>query len=93
VVDKTKEWLTAIKIESSYTKREIITMYLNTVYFGSHTYGIQAAARTFFRKEPAKLEPGEAALLVGMLNNPAHYSPVNHPERARWKRNACSRKW
>ncbi len=92
VVDKTKEWLTAIKIERSYTKREIITMYLNTVYFGSYTYGIKAAARTFFRKEPYRLDPAEAALLVGMLNNPAHYSPVNHPERARWKRNGVLQK-
>ncbi len=82
VVDKTKEWLTAIKIESSYTKREIITMYLNTVYFGSDTYGIKAASRTFFRKEPHQLGPHEEALLVVMLNKPSQYSHVNHPSRS-----------
>lgn len=92
LIDKTKEWLTAIKIESSYTKQEIITMYLNTVYFGSFTYGIKSAARTFLKKEPYQLEPHDAALLVGMLNNPAHYSPVRHPDRARWKRNSVLRK-
>ncbi len=92
LIDKTKEWLTAIKIEGSYTKQEIITMYLNTVYFGSFTYGIKSAARSFLKKEPHQLEPYDAALLVGMLNNPAHYSPVRHPERARWKRNSVLRK-
>ncbi len=52
LIIKTKEWITAIKIERNYTKREIITMYLNTVDLGSNSFGIRTASRTYFKKEP-----------------------------------------
>ncbi len=87
LIIKTKEWLTAIQLERSYTKPEILTMYLNTVSFGSRAYGIEAAARTFFRTRAADLTAPQAALLVGMLNNPSFFSPVRHPKRALAKRN------
>jgi len=87
LVIKTKEWLTAVKIERSYTKREIITMYLNTVDFGSNAYGIKTAASTFFRKTPADLTVSESAVLVGLLKSTTAYNPKRNPERALIRRN------
>lgn len=87
IIIKTKEWITAIRLEQNYTKKEIITMYLNTVDFGSKAYGIKTAANTFFNKTPYELDVQEAALLVGLLKSPAIYSPVKHPERALARRN------
>ncbi len=87
-IQKLQEWIIAIKLERNYTKEEIITMYLNTVDFGSYnSFGIKAAARTYFNTTPDKLEPEEAAVLVGMLKGPSMYSPVRHPERALTRRN------
>lgn len=88
VIQKLKEWITAVKIERHYTKEEIITMYFNTVPFGAYnTFGIKMAARTYFNTTPDKLTPDQAALLVGMLNGPGIYSPINHPENALHRRN------
>ncbi|MEG0656558.1 MAG: transglycosylase domain-containing protein, partial [Mucinivorans sp.] len=70
-----------------YTKEEIIAMYLNTVAYGSNAYGIKSAARTFFDKAPSELTVPEAALLVGVVNAPSRYSPVNNPDRAIGRRN------
>lgn len=84
---KLKEWLTAIKIERNYTKEEIITMYFNTVDFGSNSYGIKTAANTYFRKTPKDLSIEEAALLVGILKGTTVYSPIRNPERAIARRN------
>lgn len=84
---KTKEWILAVQLERAYTKQEIIAMYLNTVAFGSNTYGIKVAARTFFNKTPAELRIEEAALLVGLLRAPTRYSPIKNPERANHIRN------
>lgn len=84
---KMKEWLTAIKIERNYTKEEIITMYFNTVDFGSNSYGIKTAANTYFNKTPKDLSIDEAALLVGILKGTTVYSPVRNPERAKARRN------
>ncbi len=86
-VSKTKEWVTAIKIERNYTKKEIITMYLNTVEFGSNAFGIQTAARTFFDKHPSQLDVLESAVLVGLLKAPTRYSPISNPERSKRRRN------
>ncbi len=83
LIIKTKEWITAIKIERNYTKREIITMYLNTVDFGSNAFGIRTAARTYFRKEPHELSVPEAAMLVGLLKSTTYYNPVRNPENAK----------
>lgn len=87
VITKLKEWVTAVKLEYNYTKEEIIAMYLNTVFYGSNSYGIKAAAQTFFDKEPSELNVQEAALLVGVVNAPTRYSPVRNPERALERRN------
>lgn len=84
---KLKEWLTAIKIERNYTKEEIITMYFNTVDFGSNSYGIKAAAKTYFSKTPNKLSIDESALLVGILKGTTVFSPIKNPERAIKRRN------
>ncbi|WP_419241411.1 transglycosylase domain-containing protein [Cardinium endosymbiont of Nabis limbatus] len=84
---KTKEWILAVQLERAYTKEEIIAMYLNTVTFGSNTYGIKVAARTFFNKTPAELRVEEAALLVGLLRAPTRYSPIKHPKSANHIRN------
>lgn len=84
---KTKEWITAINLEESYTKKEIITLYLNTVPFGGNAYGIKTASKTFFKKQPIDLTIPEAALLVGMLNNPNIFNPIRHPKNALNRRN------
>ena len=87
MIQKLQEWVTAVKIERSYTKEEIIAMYLNTVPFGSNAFGIKAAAQTFFKKEPSELNIQEAAVLVGLVNGPTMYSPVRNPERSLKRRN------
>ncbi len=83
---KLKEWVTAIKLERNYTKEEIIAMYFNTVEFGSNSFGIKSAAKTFFNKTPAELNIEESAMLVGMLKAPTWFSPVRNPERAMKRR-------
>ena len=84
---KLKEWVTAVKLERSYTKDEIMTMYMNQVFFGSNAYGIKAAARTFFGKTPIDLTVEEAATLVGMVNKPTRYNPVINPDKSLDRRN------
>ncbi|MGV3541428.1 MAG: penicillin-binding protein 1A [Rufibacter sp.] len=84
---KAKEWIMAIKLERSYTKKEIMLMYLNTVDFGSNAYGIKVAAKTFFNKNPEDLTIEEAATLIGVLKGPSFYSPVTRPERSLARRN------
>ena len=87
VISKLKEWITAVMLEYNYTKEEIITMYLNTVPYGSNVYGIKSAARTFFNKLPSELNVQEAAMLVGVVNAPTRYSPRSNPDRALARRN------
>jgi penicillin-binding protein 1A len=87
VIQKLKEWVIATKLEYNYTKDEIIAMYFNTVTFGSNSYGIKTAAKTFFGKSPAELNRQEASMLVGMLKAPSFYNPVRNPERALFRRN------
>jgi penicillin-binding protein 1A len=84
---KLKEALTAIKIERTYSKNEIIEMYLNQYWFGQRAYGIQAAAAAYFAKNAEELKIEEAALLAGILNSLGKYSPVLHPDRALQRRN------
>ena len=91
ILRKIKEVITAIQIERTYTKDEILEMYLNTVHFGHGTYGVEAATKRFFGKESKELSVDESALLVGLLPSPASYSPVRHPERARKRRNTVLR--
>ncbi|TAF66660.1 MAG: PBP1A family penicillin-binding protein [Cytophagales bacterium] len=87
LVIKSKEWITAIRIEQRYTKKEIITMYLNTVEFGSNAYGIQTASKTFFNKHPSQLNIQEAATLVGLLQAPSKYSPISNYNNSIRRRN------
>jgi len=87
VIDKTKEWLTAIGLERRFTKEEILTMYLNTVDFGSNSFGIHTASKTFFSVPPDSLNIEQSAILVGLLKAPTTYSPLLHPQRAKMRRN------
>ncbi|MBL4752087.1 MAG: penicillin-binding protein [Flavobacteriales bacterium] len=87
VIQKLKEWIIAAQLEKSYTKEEILAMYLNTVPFGSHSYGIKTAARTFFNTTQDSLEVQEAAVLVGLLKAPSFYNPRRNPERSKGRRN------
>ncbi|RFZ90182.1 penicillin-binding protein [Mucilaginibacter conchicola] len=93
VVQKLQEWITAVKLERNYTKEEILTLYLNTVDFGAYnTYGISSASRTYFATTPDKLTADQAALLIGMINGPGIYSPINHPDNAINRRNFVLRR-
>ena len=78
---KFNEMALAWQLERKYSKDEILDLYLNTVYFGSNAYGVEAAARTYFDKDPADLTLPEAALLAGLPQAPTGYSPRKHPER------------
>lgn len=85
-ITKLKEWIIAVQLEKSYTKEEILAMYLNTVEYGSNSYGIKVAANTFFNKLPSQIEYKEAAILIGSINAPTRYNPVYNPENAQAKR-------
>lgn len=87
VIQKLKEWIIAIELERNFTKEEILTLYLNDVSFSDNVYGIRGAARTFFRKEPDSLSVDEAAVLVGMVNNPSYFNPRTNPRAATDRRN------
>ncbi len=87
VLIKLKEWVTAARLEKSYTKNEILVMYLNTVFFGNNSYGIKSAAKTYFNKTPGELNIEESAMLVGLVNAPSRYNPVRHYDVALEKRN------
>ena len=91
VTRKIKEMITAIQIEKTYTKDEILEMYLNSVHFGHGTYGVQAAAKRFYAKDVGELNIDECALLVGLLPAPARYSPIRHPDKAFARRNTVLR--
>ena len=87
LIYKTKEWLTSIKLERNFSKEEILTMYFNTVDYGSNTYGIKTAARYFFDKSPFELSMPEAAVLVGLQKAPTTYNPEKNPEKSLARRN------
>ena len=79
---KVTEWITAARLEKSYTKNEIMAMYLNKFEFINGAHGIQAAAQTYFNKNQDKLNVDQAALLVGMLKNPSLHNPLRFPDNA-----------
>ncbi|MDA3942151.1 MAG: transglycosylase domain-containing protein [Bacteroidetes bacterium] len=87
VIRKFQEWVTATKLERNYSKEEIMAMYLNTVAFGSQSFGIKSASQTFFNKLPDSLLLEEAALMAGVVNAPTRYSPTRNPENALRRRN------
>lgn len=82
VIEKFKEYIVAIRLERNFTKEEILALYLNAVPYGDNVYGIRYAARTFFQKEPDRLNPVEAAVLVGMLKGNYLYNPRVHMKAA-----------
>ncbi len=87
VTTKFKEWITAVKLEKSYTKEEIIAMYLNQADFIYGGTGIRSAAEIYFGRKPNQLRLEEAAVLVGMLQNPSLHNPIKHPKNAQNRRN------
>ncbi len=87
VIMKMKEWITAVKIELKYSKEDILTMYLNTVDFGSNAYGIKTAAKTYFKVKPVNLNYEQSATLVGLLKATTAYNPIVNPKRSLGRRN------
>lgn len=87
LVEKIKENIVAIKLEKNFTKEEIIALYLNTVEYSDHVYGIRNASRTFFQKEPDRLTIDEAAVLIGMLRATGLYNPRTNPKASVESRN------
>jgi penicillin-binding protein 1A len=87
VIRKFQEWVTAAKLERTYSKEEIMAMYLNTVFFGNNSYGIKQAARSFFGKTPDSLNIQESALMAAVVNAPTYYSPFLHTDNALKRRN------
>lgn len=87
IIRKIREWFTAVQIEKTYTKREILQMYLNTSFFGNRAYGIEMAARHYFGKNAKELTLPEAALFIGLLKSHVYYNPITRPENALRRRN------
>src|SRR5574344_1818403 len=87
LIVKSKEWIIATKLEMCYNKKEIITMYANTVDFGSGAYGIKTASKTYFNCMPKDLKTEESAVLVGMLKATTLYNPKTNPENSKKRRN------
>jgi len=95
LIMKTKEWITAIKLELYFAatkgrtegKNEILAQYANTVDFGHNAFGIKTAAKTYFNTTPKKLTTDQAAILVGMLKATTYYNPISHPENSLQRRN------
>ncbi len=87
LIMKSKEWIIALKLEMLYDKNEILTMYANTVDFGSNSYGIKTASKTYFNTSPANLTTEQGAVLVGMLKATTHYNPIANPKNSFRRRN------
>src|SRR5262245_3515933 len=86
---KVQELFVAPRLGKEMTTPEILDRYLNTVYFGNHSYGIQAAAETYFGVGAQQLDVGQAAMLAGIIRNPITYNPIKYPERAQARRNVA----
>ncbi len=87
LIVKSKEWIIATKLETVFNKEEILTMYANTVDFGSNAYGIKTAAKTYFDTTPKEMTTEQAAVLVGMLKATTLYNPKINPENSLRRRN------
>ena len=87
LIMKSKEWITAVKIELFFNKKEILTMYANTVDFGSNAFGIKTAAKTYFGTTPKQLTTDQAAILVGLLKATTYYNPRINPNNSLERRN------
>lgn len=86
-IQKMKEWISATKIEAKFNKQEILTMYLNTVDFGSNAFGIKTAAKTYFNTTPDQLNYEQSAVLVGLLKATTTYNPKLNPKNSLRRRN------
>jgi len=89
---KLKEAVLALELERRYSKDRILEMYLNQVYFGHGAYGVEAAARTYFGKSVSELSVRESALLAGLPRAPTSYSPFDHPNAAKLRRERVLRR-
>lgn len=87
LIIKTKEWLIAAQLESNFTKKEIIAMYLNTVPFGQGSFGIKSASETYFGKSADSLNYQESAVLIGLLQGNTAFNPILNYDRSLTKRN------
>jgi penicillin-binding protein 1A len=87
ITRKIREFLTAIQLERTFTKDEILEFYLNVVYFGRGAYGIASASQVYFGKPLGDLNLSEVATLIALVKGPAFYDPENHPDRAMGRRN------
>ncbi|MCD7034867.1 PBP1A family penicillin-binding protein [Metabacillus sp. GX 13764] len=86
VMRKTKEAVIAVSLENNYSKKRLLEIYLNQLYFGHGAYGIQAASHYFFSKDVTELTPSEAATLASLPKAPSGYSPILHPEKSKKRR-------
>ena len=86
-VRKIREWITAVQIERTYTKNEILELYLNVSYFGRSAYGIESAAKVYFNKKASELTLSEAAMFVALLKSDVYYDPIRKKENAIRRRN------
>lgn len=89
---KIKEMMRAVAMERQLSKDEILTMYLNIVYFANNCYGVEAASQAYFNKSAAQLSLAEAASIVGITQYPAEYDPIAHPDKNTEKRNVVLKK-
>lgn len=87
LVMKSKEWIIATKLELVYDKKDILTMYANTVDFGSNAFGIKTACKTYFNTTPSELTLDQMAVLVGMLKATTYYNPRINPKNSLKRRN------
>jgi penicillin-binding protein 1C len=80
---KVKEALAAVYLDNKYSKQDILTMYLNQIFYGQNSYGIEAASETYFQKHANELTLGEASLLAGLPQAPSNYDPTAFPDKAK----------
>lgn len=84
---KLREMVVALRLEHEFSKREILFLYLNTIFLGHGSYGVGAAAKRYFDRDVGTLSVDQMALLAGLARGPVRYSPIQHPDRARYRRN------
>ncbi|MGL4631059.1 MAG: transglycosylase domain-containing protein [Leadbetterella sp.] len=87
LIQKSKEWITAVDLEKRFTKGELLTLYLNTMDYGNNSFGIKSAAKTYFNKSPLKLNASEAAVLIGLQAATTKFNPIRNPENSKNRRN------
>ena len=93
LIRKIKEAILSIRLEIVFSKDEILEIYLNQIYYGHGSYGVEAAARTYFGKNVQNLTLAESALIAGLPKSPNNYSPYRNPKRARSRRNHVIRRY